>query len=128
MSVLEGKDVRMPEVKVENLGSLVLVGLIIREILNQNLERPENQQRIKKMNLNLVIQASRQVITLKIKQGEVSLANGADPEADVKVRGEINDFLDLALFKLPVKSFLKGKLRLSGKIYKLPGFIPLIMV
>jgi hypothetical protein len=121
----------MTEVKVDDLGSLCLVGLIIRQILNQNLEKPKNQDRIRRMNLNLVLQASSQVTSLKIKNGEVSLKNGADPEAEIRVKGGLNDFMDLALGRVPLRSVLTGRLMIGGKIYKaykLLGFLPLILV
>ena len=117
----------MTEVQVEDPGTLCLVGLIIRELINQNLKKPEVAAKVARMNVVMEIRASRMLITLRVQNGEVSIRNGSDPDVQVRVRGSLNDFLDLGLFQIPWGGILSGRVWASGRIYKLPSVMPLMI-
>ena len=121
-------DEQVLEVHVEDLGSLSLAGFIIREMINRNLQKPGMAGRVGRMNVVMEIRVSRMVHTLRVQNGEVSLRNGTATDVQVRVRGSMNDFLTLCLFKIPWEGLLKGRLWASGRIYKLPGVMPLLLI
>ncbi len=117
-----------PQVQVDDPGGLNLVGLILRELVNQNLQKPKVARKVKKMNLVMEIKAGKMFVTLRAQNGVVSMHNGSAPDVHLKVRGSMNDFLSLGVLEIPWQGLLRLRLWASGRIYKLPAAISLLLV
>lgn len=116
-----------PEVLVDDPGSLNLLGLVLRQLINQNLKKPKLVQKLPGMHVVMGLRAGRMCVTLRVKDGTVSLENGSAPDVNIRVRGSMKDFMTLGLSKVPWEGLLRGRLWASGRIYKLPGVISLLV-
>ncbi len=119
----------MPEVIVDDLGSLNLAALITRELINKNLQDPDKSKLIRHLNCTLVLKASRMKMTVIFKDGEVYLENGAAPKPTVYIEAGLNDFLNIGVGGSYITALITGRLKIRGiKLWKLLPILKLIRI
>ncbi len=119
----------MPEVIVEDVGALNLVALMIREIINKNLQNPNKLKLTKRLNCTLVLKASRMSMTVIFKNGEVFLRNGASPKPTVYIEADLGEFLNIGVGGSYIIPLITGKLKIRGiRLWKLLPILKLIRI
>lgn len=88
--------------------------LMLKKILERNLEEPSVCEKIKNLDSVIYLKAGKMSCVLIISYGKISLLDEINKKYDAKVEGNLKDFLGIALGKYPVVSFLKKKLKVSG--------------
>jgi len=117
----------MPEVKMENPGSMSVAGLIIKSIVERNISDPSRYKKISNVESIINIQAGKMKVHLVLNKGEITLAPGLHPNPTAGVAGTMDAIMNVGLMrfhKLPA-AMLRGEFKLGGDIMAL---LPLMSV
>ena len=104
--------------------------LMLKRILERNLEKPSVLEKIKNLDSIIYLKAGKMICIIIISYGKISLVDEIEinKKYDAKVEGNLKDFLGIALGKYPVVSFLKKKLKVSGNLTALLPLLSLFKV
>ena len=117
----------MPEVKIENPGSMSIVGLIIKTIVERNVSDPSRYKKISNTKSVINIQAGKMKVHLVLNRGELALAPGLHPNPTAGVAGTMDAIMNVGqrrFHKLPA-AMLRREFKLSGNIMAL---LPLMSI
>lgn len=107
-----------------------LLGYILRASLLRSQEDPRNLRRLQKLRKPIEIGASGMSVNVVCEpQGVILRAAGAGPNLPkpcVRVRGDLQALLGVSLRRGMVKNFLRGRLRFSGRVWRLLPLLSLL--
>lgn len=118
----------MEKVKIEEDANIMV--LMLKRIMERNLQDENLYNMAKKISSKIVIKTNKMAMTIHFNPDFVLLKNGGIENPDVYVYGELKDFLDIAAGKfISVSiSFLKRKLKIKGNILSLVPLIKILKV
>jgi hypothetical protein len=115
------------QVKVYDEGRLCAAGHIAREIINQNLARPDLAHKFKHIDLVIHFQASRMKFTVTFKDGNVDIRDGHAGRPGVRVRAPLSAYLDFVLRRIPWAELFRLRVFVFGNYFKLWKALPLLV-
>lgn len=119
----------MPEVIVEDVGGLNLVALMIRELINRNLQDPNKIKLTEHLSCTLVVKGSRMATTVIFKNGKVFLKNGAAQKPTIYIEAGLGEFLNIGVGGSYITALITGRLKVRGiKLWKLLPILKLIRI
>jgi len=115
------------QVKVQDDGRLCAAGHIAREIINQNLTRPDLAHRFKHIDMVIHFKASRMKFTVIFRDGNVEIKDGHVGRATVRVRARFSAYLDIVLRRIPWADIFRLRVFVFGNYFKLWKALPLLV-
>ena len=115
----------MPEIVVERLGELSIMGLMVREILQKAFDGSGEGAAYRGPAMTVVFTTAGMSVTVHLSEKEIRIEDGAVVEPAVTVQGEMNAFLKVATGSSPIGSVLTRKIRVTGDPRKLPVLMKL---
>ena len=112
-------------VKIENIESMSIMGLILKTILERNLAIPKKYKKVQNLNATYNVRAGRMKANISFNNGEISISKGFAPDAIASVEGTLDAFMKVGTGGEFVTPFLMRKLKVSGN-YK--SLFPLLAV
>jgi putative sterol carrier protein len=112
----------MAGVKVKKGEELNGLGVMLKEIIDGNLEDPKKRRSIEKLNASVVIKeaTSGVAVTLNFKQGEIEMQNDAIDKATAYMEAGFENLAYISSGQLsPIKAVLTGKLKSRGNLLTL---------
>lgn len=119
----------MEHVTIEQAPRMNLLGLMLGQLLERNLARPELAARAAKIAGSVAVQVGEMGVTLGFDQGRVTVTRGAREGATARVSGAMPDLLALALGGPGgglLGLWLSGRLRTRGSLLLLLKLKPLL--
>ncbi len=111
---------------IENRDEMSLLGLMLGEVLEANLARPEGAALARKLSGAVAVRAGGMSVTIRFDRGAVVVARGADPGARSKVKGSLDALLQVSLGRGAIRSFLAGEIGVGGSPLFLLKVLPLM--
>ncbi len=107
-----------------------LLGHILRSLLERALSEPRLARRMRKVERPIEIRASAMRLLLHVSGEEVILRvpEAGQPEARpvARVWGDLEALLALTLGRGLVRNFLRGRLRVGGRVWRLLPLLSLL--
>ena len=116
----------MEHVVIEQPERMNLLGLMLGQLLERNLARPELLARAQKISGSVAVVVGEMGITMTFFQGKVTVIRGASDDASARVSGSMPDLLQLSLGGGMVGLWLSGKLKTRGSLFLLLKLKPLL--
>lgn len=101
------------EIKVDISRASIMV-LMLKRIMEKNLQNTEIKDKIKNINMSVVLKTGKMTCTVVFKDGEIEILNARIENPSCYIEGSLSDFLNIGLGRYPVVSFLKRKVKFSG--------------
>jgi len=118
----------MAEVVLDQPETMNLLGLILKSILEGNLELEKKARKAAKINGKIGVQAGEMKITLHCDAGQFKIVRGHGDKSNARVRGGLKPFLEIALGGGLVQPVIDGDVRIGGNPFLLLKLIPLLRV
>ena len=110
----------MPEVDVESIGGLSILGLMLKHWMDENLRDPDSVKHVKNLNAAVVVRVSGMVITIYFRDGEIRMENGAAEKPTASVEGSLDAFLGIGTGRRnPILTLIKREVKFKGNLLKL---------
>jgi hypothetical protein len=113
---------------IEKRDEMSLLGLMLGEVLEASLSRPENAALSRRLCGAIGVRAGRMEVTIRFDRGRVSVARGAEARATARVEGSLDALLQVSLGRGAIRSFLAGEIGFSGNPLFLLKVLPLMRV
>jgi hypothetical protein len=101
-------------VTIDEPARMSLLGLIIGNVLERNLDKPELLRRAERVRGDVVVQAGEMVVTLVFAGGPVTVRRGRVERPRASVQGSLGAFTDLATGGGMIGPVLRGRLKPRG--------------
>jgi hypothetical protein len=111
---------------LENRDEMSLLGLMLGEVLEANLARPEGSALARRLSGAVAVRAGGMCVTLRFERDRVVVARGADPGARSRVKGSLDALLQVSLGRGAIKAFLAGEIGFGGSPFFLLKALPLL--
>lgn len=111
----------MPEVKIENISSMSIMGLILKAIVDKNIADPVKFQKISAINSTINIQAGKMKVHLIMNNGELEIKHGWAVNPTASVAGSMEAIMNVGkgqYHKVPF-SFITRNFKVSGNLMAL---------
>ena len=115
-------------VTVHEPETMNILGLLMRGLLSDNLAKPRNLKRGRKMKGDIVVLAGKMSITLRFGEGRLTIIRGETEKPRARVGGDMTTLLGVVTGKGMVWPFLTGKLKIGGNPFVLLKMLPFIKV
>lgn len=115
-------------VVLDNSADMNLIGLILRGIIESNLENEALARKIEKLAGNVAVEAGGMKATLSFNKGELRIIRGSTPKARARISGGMMPFVDFALGRKRIRNIFKGKIKPRGNLFFLLKLLPLFKV
>ena len=116
------------EVVLEKPESMNLLGLILKLLLEGNLQDPDMVAKARGTKGNLRLGAGPMKITLVFEGERLTIKRDWDTPSRAKCAASLDTFLAIGLGGNPVIPFLQGKVRIGGNLFWLLLLMPLFQV
>ena len=118
----------MEAVEVLELGRASILTLMVKQILDRNLQDPKKRELMGNRILTVRIRVRRMLTTLFFEASRIRAEDGAHGRPNIEISGELQSLLSIALGVHPLKAILKRRLRVRlrgwrGRLYAL-RFLP----
>ena len=119
----------MEAVDVPEMGRASILTLMVKQILDRNLQDPKKRELMGNRILMLRVRDRRMITTLFFEASRIRAEDGAHGRPNIEISGELQSLLSIALGVHPLKAILKRRLRVRlrgwrGWLYAL-RFLPL---
>jgi len=115
-------------IKIEQAESVNLLGLILKNIIQKNLQKPRIAQMVNGLSSSINIKAGRMKANIRFKDGDIIISSGFSERADASVKGTMSAFIDMGLRRNIIKRFLKGDVKIGGNVLKLLPLLRLLSI
>jgi len=112
----------MPEVKVKEGEDLNGLGMILKQILDKNLQDHEKYRSIEKLKATVVIKANDAdvSITLHFEDGEIHIQNDVMDKPTAYMEGGFEALADICSGVVgPIKALITRRIRARGNLFRL---------
>jgi len=112
----------MAEVKVKQGEELNGLGVMLKEIMDENLKDPKKHRSVEKLKASVVIReaTSGVAITLHFRHGDIEIQNDAIDEPTACMEAGFENLAYISSGQLsPIKAILTGKLKAGGNLLTL---------
>lgn len=106
----------MPEVKIVEINKISIAGLIIKRIIDNNLQDDRKYRKISRVDSIINIQAGRMKLQLILNRGDIEVKAGHHPNPTASVSGTLEAIMAMGQKKyhqMPIK-FLTGDFKIGG--------------
>ncbi|MEW6444175.1 MAG: SCP2 sterol-binding domain-containing protein [bacterium] len=122
----------MQEVEVPDLGRASILTLMLKQILDRNLQDPRKRDRMRNKVLTVQLRVRRMLTTLFFEADRVRAEDGAHGRPNIEISGDMSSLLRVALGANPLRDILKRRLEVRlrgwrGWFFAL-RFLPLMQV
>jgi hypothetical protein len=118
-----------PDVVIDDPPRMNLLGLILGDIVQRGLERPENQRRFARLvPASVVVRAGEMAVTLRFEEQRLVVQRGAAERPRAQVAGALDELMALSLGGGMVGPWLAGRLKTRGSLLLLLRLRPLLQV
>jgi len=117
----------MEEVRIENISSISIMGLIIKSIVDKNIADPSVAKKIARKKSVINIQAGQMKIHLIMNRGDLEIKQGFHDKASASVRGTMTAIMSVGkgeYHKIPLE-FLRMNFKVGGNVFAL---MPLLSI
>ncbi len=108
----------MESVEVVELGRMSLLTLMLKQVLDRNLQDPRKSRAMLDRVLTVRLRTRKMETTLFFEANRVRAEDGAHGRPDLEVAGELPALLSVALGASPVRAILARKLRVWPRSWK----------
>lgn len=116
-----------PPVEIDEPARANLMVLLMRGILERNLQDPDKAARASRLRGDIRVKAGRMTATLSFHGGGIILYSGVrERRPRAGVRGDMVTLLAVVTGQGVVGPFLRGRVGISGNPFVLLGVLPLI--
>jgi hypothetical protein len=114
--------------EIEKRDEMSLLGLMLGEVLEASLSRPENAALARRLSGAVAVRAGGMEVTIRFDRGRVAVSRGAAPRATARVKGSLDALLQVSLGRGAIRSFLAGEIGFGGNPFFLLRLLPLLRV
>jgi len=108
----------MESVQVGECGHASIVTLMLKQVLDRNLQDPRKRNVMKNRELTVHVRVRKMQTTLCFESNRVRAEEGTHGRPDIELEGDMQTLLDVALGASPVRALFRGKLRLRLKRFR----------
>jgi len=108
----------METVEVAEPGGVSIVTLMLKQILDRNLQDPRKRHLMKSRLLTVQVRVRGMLTTLFFEANRVRAEEGAHGRPDIELEGDMRTLLDVALGASPVAAIVRRRLRLRLKRFR----------
>lgn len=105
----------MESVQVSDCGGVSIVTLMLKQILDRNLQDPRKRHVMKNRLLTVHIRVRDMFTTLFFEADRVRAEEGAHGRPDIELEGDMQSLLAIALGGSPVQALLRRRIRIRLK-------------
>jgi hypothetical protein len=105
-----------------------LLGLLMRNILADNMADDTKYARVRDLVADIQVQASDMVVTLRFAGGTLTIVKGPSEKPRARVRGGLGAFLRVATGGGVIGPVLAGEIAIGGNPFVLLRLLPLLHV
>lgn len=113
-------------VVLEDSRSMNLMGLLIYDLFNRNLEDDLRYAVVRNIRGDIEIHGGRMIVTLRFGGGKVTLIAGSSLNTKAWVKGTLSAMLGLVTATDMIRPFLKGAVTFGGNPVLLTKILPLM--
>ena len=117
----------MESVEVAELGRTSLLTLMLKQVLDRNLQDPYKSRAMRNRVLTVRVRARRMKTTLFFEANRVRAEDGTHGRPDLEIAGELPALLSLALGASAARAFLARRLRVRLKSWRGWVYVPRLM-
>lgn len=118
----------MAEIIVEDPENMNLLGLILKTLLDINLQDKKKLSAIKNFKGTFSIQGAKMQTSILIDKGQVTIKKGLLPKASATIKGKLDAFLKMGTGEALITPVLTGKVRVWGNPFALLKLIKILKV
>ena len=108
----------MESIEIAAPGKVNLAALMLRQILERNLQDPRKCRLMDNRVLTVRIQVLEMVTTLFFESSRIRMEDGSHGKPNIEISGDIQIMLDVALGASPIRSVLRRQLRFRPRGWK----------
>jgi hypothetical protein len=116
----------MTGVRIDQPETMNLMGLLMKGLIEGNLERPGVAERLARMKGEAYVQAGEMGVTLRFEEGGVVILRGAVGRPRASVRASMLDLLGVVTGAGMIRPVLSRRVRIRGNPLVLLRMLPLI--
>lgn len=105
-----------------------LIGYFLRDILRRNLSSEKSQKIAQNLRGAFLICASGMEVTLLFTGEDIEIHQGSAGKINARVKGDLNTLLDVVSGANYLLFLSKGKIKVSGNIFKFLKALKLLTV
>jgi len=115
-------------VVLDNEAEMNLIGLILKGIIESNLENEVLARKVGRLSGDVAVTAGGMKVTLRFNKGELHIARGAPPKVRARISGGMGPFVEFALGRRRVRNIFRGRIKPRGNLFFLLKLLPLFKV
>jgi putative sterol carrier protein len=108
----------MESVEIPELGRASILTLMLKQVLDRNLQDPLKAQAMKNRVLTVRVRARSMKTTLFFEANRVRAEDGSHGKPDLEITGELPILLSLALGESPIRAFLTRRMRVRLRSWR----------
>ncbi len=108
----------MDSVQVSDCGKVSIVTLMLKQVLDRNLQDPRKRNVMKNRMLTIHVRVRKMLTTLCFEADRVRAEEGAHGRPDIELEGDMQALLAIALGGSPVRALIQRKIRLRLKRFR----------
>ena len=116
----------MEHVTIDDPPRMNLLGLLLGNIIQRNLDDEARLRRFQKMSGALEVHAGEMCVTLTFAEGKMTVSRGPADKPKATVSGAMDALLGMALGGGMVWPWLAGRIKTSGNLLMLLNLKPLL--
>ncbi len=113
-------------VTVDDPRRMSLLGLLLANIIERNLEQEDNRQRLGKLCGAVEVTAGEMKVNLCFADGKLTVARDVQERPRAAVSGSMSSLMGVALGRGMVGPWLTGQLKTRGNLLMLLRLLPLL--
>ena len=114
----------MEAVEIAELGRVSVVTLMLKQVLDRNLQDPRKRNVMKNRMLVVQVRVREMVMTLFFEGTRVRAEEGARSKPDIEISGDMGALLSVALGGSPLLAVFRRKLKV--RIRRLRGYFHIL--
>jgi len=111
----------MDAVQVSDSGGASIVTLMLKQVLDRNLQDPRKRNVMRSRQLTVHIRVRKMLTTLCFEVDRVRAEEGAHGRADIELEGDMPSLLAIAVGASPVRALLRRRIRI--RLRRLRGWL-----
>jgi hypothetical protein len=112
--------------EIEKRDEMNLLGLMLGDVLESNLGRPEGAALARRLSGAVGVRAGGMGVTIRFDRERVVVSRGSDSRAKARVKGSLDALLQVSLGRGAIRSFLAGEIGFGGNPFFLLKVLPLV--
>ena len=118
----------MEAVEIAELGRVSVVTLMLKQVLDTNLQDPRKKHVMRNRMLVVQIRVREMVMTLFFEANRVRAEEGARSKPDIEISGDMGTLLSVALGASPIAAFFRRKLKIRFRRFRGYFHIPRLLL